>query len=79
VDGKTKQNRRLVAKRRLAVEPEMEELVIPHQDETLRGFQQNLVVKIYKQGSFTPTANLPSILLGFLNRANQPTSAEHIL
>ncbi len=54
-------------------------LGIPLLDETTSGFQQILMQKIYKQGSTTLTANLPSKLLGLLDRANQPTLAEHIL
>jgi hypothetical protein len=45
-------------------------LGIPHPDEAIRGFQQNLLQKVYKKGLQIPTAILPSTLLGLLDRTN---------
>jgi hypothetical protein len=73
VDGQTKQKRRLTSRRRLTAGLEMGGPGIPQLDETSRVFQQNLIEKRYKQGSINPPANLPSILLGLLDRENQPT------
>jgi hypothetical protein len=64
VDGQTKQKRRLVAKKPLSAGLEMGGLGIPHPDKTIRGFQQNLIQKIYKTGFHNPTASLPSRPLG---------------
>ncbi len=69
MDGQTKQKRRLIVKKRLSAGLKLEGLGIPHSDETIRGFQQNLIQKIYKKGLHTLTASLPSILLGLLDRA----------
>ncbi len=46
--------------------------------EIIWGFQQNLIQKIYKKGLHTPTASLPSILLGLLDWANRPILDYHI-
>ncbi len=56
----------------------MDGLGIPHPDEMIRGFQQDLLLKIYKKGHQTSTASLPSILLGLLYSGNQPTLDHHI-
>jgi hypothetical protein len=69
VDGQMKQKRRLVARKHLSVGLEMGGLGISHPDETIPGFQQNLLQKIFKQGITNPTVNIPSILLGLLDRA----------
>jgi hypothetical protein len=79
VDGHTKQKRRLVAKKRISAGLEMGGLGIRHPDETIQGFQLNLLQKIYKQGRAHPAGNLPSILTVLLARANRPSLAEHIL
>jgi hypothetical protein len=78
VEVQTKQKRRLVAKKRLLAGSEMDGLGIPHPDEMIRGFQQDLLLKIYKKGHQTSTASLPSILLGLLYSGNQPTLDHHI-
>jgi hypothetical protein len=45
VDGRTTQKRRLVAKKRIAAGLEMGGLGIPHPDEIIQGFRQNLIRK----------------------------------
>jgi hypothetical protein len=69
MDGQTKQKRRLLVKKRLSAGLKLGGLGIPHSEETIQGFQQNLIQKIYKNGLHTPTASLLSILLGLLDRA----------
>jgi hypothetical protein len=78
VEGQSKQKRRLVAKERLSPALELGGPGISHQDETIRGFQQNLLQKIYKKRLQNPTASLSSIVLGLLDRANQPTMDQHV-
>jgi hypothetical protein len=51
---------------------------IPHPDETIQGFRQNLIQKMYKKHRLQPTAHLPSILAGLLYQANIPGLQEHI-
>jgi hypothetical protein len=78
VDGQTKQKRRLVAKTRIAAGLEMGGLGIPHPDEIIQGFRQNLLQKISKQARNNPNAHLPRTLAGLLTRANRPSLDEHI-
>jgi hypothetical protein len=78
VDGRIKQKRRLVAKNRLAAGLEMGGLGIPHPDEIIQGFRQNLIQRIVKQSRNNPTSCLPRILAGLLTRANRPCLEEHI-
>jgi hypothetical protein len=47
VDGRTALKRRLVAKKHISAGMEMGGLGIPHPDETIQGFRQNLIQKIY--------------------------------
>jgi hypothetical protein len=68
----------LVAKKSISAGLEMGGLGIPHPDETIQGFRQNLIQKIYKQHRRNPAAHLPSILAGLLVRANRPSLEEHI-
>ncbi len=75
VNGRTPQKRRLVSKKRISAGLEMGGLGIPHHDETIQGFRQNLIQKIYRQN---PSAHLPTILAGLLVRANRPGLPEHI-
>jgi hypothetical protein len=56
----------LVGKKQLFAGLEMGGLGIPHPEKIIRGFQQNLIQKIYKKGLHTPTASLPCILVGLL-------------
>jgi hypothetical protein len=72
------QKRRLVAKKRIAAGLEMGGLGIPHPDETIQGFRQNLIQKIFRQNRNNPAAHLPTILAGLLARANRPGLAKHI-
>ncbi len=53
-------------------------LGIPHPDEIIQGFRQNLLQKISKQIRSNPNAHLPRILAGLLVRANRPSLDEHI-
>jgi hypothetical protein len=53
-------------------------LGIPHPDEIIQGFRQNLLQKIFKQNRNNPTAHLPRILAGLLARANRPSLDVHI-
>ncbi len=78
MDGLTKQKRRLVAKTRIAAGFEMGGLGIPHPDEIIQGFRQNLLQKISKQTRSNPNAHLPRILAGLLVKANRPSLDEHI-
>ncbi len=78
MDGQTTQKRRLVAKKRNAASLEMGGLGIPHPDEIIQGFHQNLIQRIVKQSRINPAACLPRILAGLLTRANRPCLEEHI-
>jgi hypothetical protein len=53
-------------------------LGIPHPNETIQGFRQNLIQKIFRQHRQNPAAHLPTILADLLARANRPGLAEHI-
>jgi hypothetical protein len=50
---------------------------IPNTNESIIGFQQNLIKKIH-MGITQPHSNLPSIFLGLLERANRLSLAKHI-
>jgi hypothetical protein len=78
VDGCMTQNQRLVAKKSVAAGLVMKGLRIPHLDETIQGFWQNLEQKIFKQHRQQTTAHLPTILAGLLARANRPTLLDHV-
>jgi hypothetical protein len=78
VDGRTMQKRRLVATKGISAGLEMGGLGIPHPGETIQGFRQNLIQKIFRQNRNIPAAHLPTILAGLLARANRPGLAEHI-
>jgi hypothetical protein len=56
----------------------MEEQGIPHPDETVIVYQQDLLQKIPKHRQTNPTTNLPSILLGLLDKADRPSLDGHI-
>jgi hypothetical protein len=51
---------------------------IPHLDETIEDFKSNTEHSQTRDDYSNTTANLPSILLGLLERANRPSLAEHI-
>jgi hypothetical protein len=53
-------------------------LGIRHPDETIQGFRQNLIQKIFRQHQLHPAAHLPAILTGLLARANRPSLSDHI-
>jgi hypothetical protein len=60
VGGQTKQERRLVARKRISAGLEMGRLEIPPIDENIKGLQENL--RIYRQNRANPSANPPSSL-----------------
>jgi hypothetical protein len=68
-----KAKRSLVAWKWISYSLEMDGLGIPHPHETIKGFRQNLIQRIYRQNRTKPTANLLSILAALLNKANRPT------
>jgi hypothetical protein len=78
VDGRTAQKRRLVAKQRISAGLDMRGLGIPHPDEIIQGFRQNLIKKINRQHRQNPSAHLSTILAGLLAIANRPGLPDHI-
>ncbi len=60
-------------------------LGIPHPDETIQGFRQNLIQKIYRQYRLQPAAYLPAILsqmsvrLTSFNKVTQPDFFQWII
>jgi hypothetical protein len=62
VDGQTKLERRLVARKLISAGLEMGRLRIPHIDENIKGLQQDLFQRIYRQKRANPSANPPSSL-----------------
>jgi hypothetical protein len=77
-DGRTAQKRRPVAKKRISAGLDMGGLGIQHLDETIQGFRQNLIQKIFRQYRLHPAAHLPAILTGLLARANRPSLSDQI-
>ena len=78
LDGQTKQKRRLVAKGRLAAGLEMGGLGIQPPENTVQGFQQNLIQKLYKRINQPQGSLLPDILSKLLQRSNRPTLVDHV-
>jgi hypothetical protein len=68
LDGQTKQKRRLVAKSRLGAGIEMGGLGVQPIENTVQGFQQNLLQKIYRRGAneLASGSLLPRVLNGLL-------------
>jgi hypothetical protein len=54
VDGRTIQERQFVAKKKLSAELEIGGLGIPHPDETIKGFQQNLFKIFLSKADYSP-------------------------
>jgi hypothetical protein len=54
--------KKVVVKKRLSTGLEEGGLGIPYPDKTNKGFQQNLLQKMYRQGRLQPLAFLPAIL-----------------
>jgi hypothetical protein len=72
LDGKNKTEKETSSKEKTTGRTVKGRTKFPHLDFTGRGFQQDLIQKIHKQGSANPMVNLPSILLDYLDRANRP-------
>jgi hypothetical protein len=75
VDGQTKQKRR---EETSSTRGKKRGFGIPHLDETIEDFKSNTEHSQTRDDYSNTTANLPSILLGLLERANRPSLAEHI-
>jgi hypothetical protein len=80
LDGQTKQKRRLVARNRLGTGLEMGGLGVQPIENTVQGFQQNLLQKIYRRGvnEVATGTLLPRILNGLLLRVNCPSLDDHV-
>jgi len=78
LDGQTKQKRRLVARGRLAAGLEMGGLGIQPPENTVQGFQQNLIQKLYKKINDPQGSLLPDILSKLLQRSNRPNLLDHV-
>jgi hypothetical protein len=78
-EGQLKQKRRLVAKNRLGAGLDMGGLGIQPIENTIQGFQQNLLQKIYKKANQPETDSLlPRVLNGLLRRVNRPLLQDHV-
>jgi hypothetical protein len=78
-EGQTEQKRRLVAKTCIGAGLEMGGLGIQSIENTVQGFQQNPVQKVYKKANQPVTDSLlPRILNGLLRRINRPTIQDHV-
>jgi hypothetical protein len=79
LDGQTRQKRRLVAKKRLGAGLELGGLGIQPLENTVQGFQQNLLQKLYRRGNQPGTGSLlPHILNRLLLRVNRPSVEDHV-
>ncbi len=80
IDGRTKQKRRLVARSRLGAGLEMGGLGIQPIENTVQGFQQNLLQKIYRRGAneLATGSLLPRILNALLVRVNSLSLEDHV-
>jgi hypothetical protein len=78
-EGQTKQKRRLVAKNRLGAGLAMGGLGIQPIENTVEGFQQNLLQRIYKRVNQTASDSLlPSLLNRLLVRIHRPSLEDHV-
>ncbi len=78
-EGQTKQKRRLVAKKRLGAGLAMGGLGIQPIENTVQGFQQNLLQKIYKRVNQTANGSLLPLLLNrLLLRVHRPSLEDHV-
>ncbi len=78
LDGQAHQKGSLVALKRLSAGREMGGWSIPHPDEILQGFQQNLFQKIYQLSQSNTASPFAAILHHLLARADCVTLAVHI-
>ncbi len=80
VDGQTKQKQRLVARSRLGAGLEIGGLGVQPLENTVQGFQQNLLQKIYRRGAneLATGSLLPCILNGLLIRVNCLSLEDHV-
>jgi hypothetical protein len=79
LEGQTKQKRRLVARNRLGAGLAMGGLGIQPIENTVEGFQQNLLQRIYKRVNQTAsTSLLPSLLNRLLVRVHRPSLEDHV-
>jgi hypothetical protein len=79
LDGHTKQKRRLVAKKRLGAGLEMGGLGIQPIENTVQGFQQNLLQKIYRRVNQPANGSLlPRVLNQLLLRVHRPSVEDHV-
>jgi hypothetical protein len=79
IDGQTRQKGRLVAKKRLGAGPEMGGLGIQPLENTVQGFQQNLLQKIYRSVNQPGTGFLlPRVLNRLLLCVNCPSVEDHV-
>jgi hypothetical protein len=77
-EGQTKQKQRLVAKKRLGAGLAMGGLGIQPIENTVQGFQQNLLQKIYKRVNQPANALLPRLLNRLLLRVHRPSLEDHV-
>jgi hypothetical protein len=78
-EGQTKQKRRLVAKKRLGAGLAMGGLGIQPIENTVQGFQQNLLQKIYKRVNQPANGSLlPRLLDRLLLRVHRPNLEDHV-
>jgi hypothetical protein len=78
-EGQTKQKRRLVARKRLGAGLGMGGLGVQSIENTVQGFQQNLVQKIYKKTNQTSNESLlPTLLNRLLIRVHRPNLEHHV-
>jgi hypothetical protein len=79
LDGQTRQKRRLVAKKRLGAGLEIGGLGIQPLENTVQGFQQNLLQRIYRGVNQPATGSLlPCVLNRLLLRVNRPSIEDHV-
>jgi hypothetical protein len=80
IDGQTKKKRRLVARSRLGAGLEMGGLGVQPIENTVQGFQQNLLQKIYCRGvnELATGSLLPRILNALLIRVNSLSLEDHV-
>ena len=76
--GETVSRRRRVARDRISADLNMGGLRIPHPDDIIRGFQQNLIQRIILKESQDIPSLLPSLLRGILARMGSPSLECHV-
>jgi hypothetical protein len=79
IEGQTKQKRRLVARGRLGAGLAMGGLGIQPVENTVEGFQQNLLQRIYKRvNQAASNSLLPNLLNRLLVRIHRPSLEDHV-